>query len=158
MLTALAFRGMSRSCWEQDRPHAATLLAPASHAILALLSFYLILESWTWQSVIVSIAVGTLTGAVEITWHVLRFHQSTPRWLLPLYRLSISIPAVAIGSLSLIRELPSSYTIVLAHLLVTTRFTWNKGKSNTIPEGRFTTLALIYLLFVGLVIIALVYS
>jgi hypothetical protein len=152
LLAALALRGMSRSGWEQGRPNISALAAPASHITMALLSFLLILGAISWQVAVISLAVGLFTGAVETTWYGDRLKGPSPSWLLPFYRLSISLPAVAISSLGLVHQLPASYLMVLAALPLCTSFTWNKGKGSQIAQERFNQLAAIYLVFVGLII------
>lgn len=158
LLTALAVRGMSRSGWEQGRPHISALTAPASHTLMALLSFSILLDTPSWQVIVLAVSVGLLTGAVETTWYASTLNGTYPAWLLPLYRVSISLPAVAIGSLSLIRQLPSYYLASLALLFVTTRFTWNQGRGGEISEKRWSHIAAIYLLFVVVVVASAVYS
>jgi hypothetical protein len=158
LLAALAMRGMSRSGWEQGRAQVSAITAPLSHTCIALLSFMLLLDTLTWQVIVIGTALGLLTGALEITWYASTFGNTYPSWLLPLYRLSISFPAVAIGSLSLIRQLPPYYFISLATLLLSTRFTWNQGRGDTISDTRFMRLAGIYFLFMLLVVGACLYS
>jgi hypothetical protein len=152
LLAALAMRGMSRGGWEQGRPQVSALTAPVSHILLALLSFYMLLEALPWQVILISISVGLLTGAVETTWNASRFNSSYPAWLLPLYRVSISLPAVIVSSMSLIRQLPPFYIVTVAMLLLSTRFTWNRGNGGDISDSRFLHLAGIYAVFVVLVV------
>lgn len=158
LLAVLAIRGMSRSSWEQGRPKVAAITAPLSHVLLSFLSFLMMLDILSWQAAVVGLAVGALTGAVDTTWHASKFRGDYPDWLLPLYRLSISFPAVAISSLSLIQQLPSSYIINLSFLILSTRYTWNQGKPTDISNNRFIPLAGLYILFIGLVVGALIYS
>jgi hypothetical protein len=152
LLAALALRGMSRSGWEQGRPKVSTLTAPASHIAMALLSFLMILGTISWQVAIIAISVGLFTGAVETTWYGEKLKGTYPTWLLPFYRLSISLPAVAISSLGLVHQLPPSYLLTLAALPFGTRFTWNRGKSAEISQDRFGQLAIIYILFASLIL------
>jgi hypothetical protein len=154
LLAALAVRGMSRGGWEQGRPHISALAAPTAHTLMGLLSFSILLDIPTWQAALIGISVGLLTGAVETTWYAAAFRGAYPAWLLPLYRVSISFPAVAIGSLSLVRQLPPYYLASLTLLLVTTRYTWNQGRGGEISEKRWLHIAGIYLLFILLVAIA----
>lgn len=158
LLAVLATRGMSRSAWEQGRPTIAAITAPISHSLLSVLSFMMALDTVSWQAVVLGVAIGILTGAVDITWNAATFRSEYPRWLLPLYRVSISLPAVAISSLSLIRQLPASYIITLSFLLLSTRFTWNAGKASEISSSRFMRLGALYLLFLALIIGALLTS
>ncbi len=157
-LAVLATRGMSRSAWEQGRPSIAAMAAPVSHSLLSVLSFLMALDTLSWQAAVLGVAVGVFTGAMDITWHASSFRGAYPRWLFPLYRLSISFPAVAISSLSLIRQLPSSYMITLSFLLFSTRYTWNEGKRSEISSSRFVRLGGLYMVFVALIIAALLYS
>ncbi len=158
LLAVLATRGMSRGSWEQGRPNVAAITAPLSHSLLSVLSFLMALDTLSWQATVLGFAVGVLTGAVEITWHASSFRGAHPRWLLPLYRLSISFPAVAISSLSLIRQLPPSYIVTLSFLVLGTRYTWNRGKMSEISSDRFLHLATLYILIVVLVAGAHLYS
>jgi hypothetical protein len=158
LLAVLATRGMSRSSWEQGRPNMASIISPISHTLLCVLSFLLALDIVSWQALVIGLGVGVLTGAVDITWYASSFRSAYPRWLLPLYRLSVSLPAVAISSLSLIRQLPPSYIITLSFLLFSTRYTWNGGKTSEISSNRFARLGWLYMLFVALVIGARIFS
>ncbi len=158
LLAALATRGMSRSAWEQGRPTIGAITAPISHSLISVLSFMVALDVLSWQALVLAVAVGVFTGSVDITRRASSFRGEYPRWLLPLYRLSISFPAVAVSSLSLIRQLPSSYIVTLAFILLSTRFTWNGGKGSEISSNRLGYLCGLYVLFVILVVGALVCS
>ena len=169
LLAALALRGMSRGGWEQNRPYLAALTAPAAHTLMALLSFTLITDSFSWQASVISLTVGVFTGAVESTYHAATFNVQThsskphpqglayqvtsyPRWLLPLYRLSIALPAVVVGSLSVFRQLPSTYALILVFVLWSSRFTWNRGRPSHISADRFLHLAAMYTAFMAVII------
>lgn len=154
LLSGLAFSGMSQSGWQQGRPLVAFLAAPASHAALALLSFIFVLDTPSWQAVTLALSIGLFTGAVESTRHGATFCGRYPRWVLPAYRASLSFPPLAIGSLSMLKALPNPYMASFAVLLLTTRFTWNRGDNNEIPAKRSSKLVLIYLLFALILVTA----
>ena len=157
LLAALALRGMSRGSWEQGRPHIAAITTPIAHALLACFSFTLILGSFSWQSAALGAAIGLLTAAVETTWHAASFQGDCPKWLPPLYRLSIVFPIIAVASLSVIGQLPRSYSILLVLLPWYTRYTWNQGQSGEISDKRFLRIAVMYLAFVAILIGARMY-
>jgi hypothetical protein len=154
LLSALAFSGMAQSGWQQGRPVVALLAAPASHSALALLSFIFILDTPSWQAYSAALSVGLFTGAVESTKHGAKFYGAYPRWVLPFYRASLSFPPFAIGSLSMLKFLPSAFTASFGVLLLTTRFTWKSSDPKMIPASRSWKLLLIYLLFALILIIA----
>jgi len=158
LLAALALRGMSRGSWEQGRPHVAALASPLAHTLLAGLSFLIIFGSLSWQSAVLSLGLGLFTSAIETTWHSASFHGSYRSWVQPLYRFSIVFPSVAVASLSLIGQLPLSYSISLVPLPWCTRYTWNQGQSKEISNQRFLQLAAMYGGYVVLAIGAKLYS
>jgi hypothetical protein len=154
LLFGLALSGMARSGWEQGRPLIAHLAAPASHFILSLLSFTLVLDRLSWQAVTIALSIGLLTGSVESTWYGATFATRYQKWVLPFYRASISFPALAIGSLAMLKHLPNPYMYTFAFLIATTRFTWNKGHNREILNSNASKLIAIHLAFIALLVLA----
>jgi hypothetical protein len=158
LLAVLALRGMSRSGWEQGRPHVSVATSTLSHCLLAGLSFALALGEITPQAICVAIAVGTLLGAVEMTWHADALSQIHNRWVRPMYRVCLAGAPALIGTLALLGYLERSYLLVYLLLPVAAPVIRRSATDGSISRVYLRRVMLMYLTLMGIMILCRVYS
>ncbi len=158
LLAILALRGMSRAGWEQNRAHVSVATSTLSHCLLAGLSFALALGEIQAQVICVAIAVGTLLGAVEMTWHADALSQIHNRWVRPMYRVCLAGAPALIGTLALIGYLERLYLAVYLLLPVAAPVIRRSATDGSISRVYLRRVMLLYLLFIGIMILCRVYS
>lgn len=158
LLAILSIRGMSRGSWEQGRQILAVILSPLAHSLAALLSFLLVIGSVSWQSAVISIAIGVFTAAIEESWYAAKISRELPTWVVPAYRACLLIPPFLIGSLSLFQQLPKSYISAFLVAFLASRFIRGISSIADLQSCRFSTVAGIYILFIGILLAARTYS
>ena len=158
LLATLALRGMSRAGWEQGRPHVSVATGTLSHCLLAGLSFGLSLGELHPQLICVAIAVGTLLGAVEMTWHADALAQIHNRWVRPMYRVCLAGAPALIGTLALLGYLERSYLAVYILLPVAAPVIRRSATDDSISRVYLRRVMLMYLTFIVIMILCRVYS
>lgn len=159
LLGALSLRGITRASWEQGRPLTAVFTCIGAHTVLAALSFMLVLnDHLPWEGGIISLAIGTLVGAVEITWYADTLESIRNRWLLPVYRISLGLAPILIGMLALLGRLPQLYLAVYLIFVLTVKTLKQIRLDGRISAQRFGSVATIYVVFVGILIACRIYS
>jgi hypothetical protein len=158
LLTALALRGMTRGGWEQNRPQIAVGTSIGAHTFASVLSFMSLMIPLKWPVLVISLSVGGLVGALEAAWHSQRLQNQYSRWIPPVHRLSITLAPIAIGTLSIAHQLPTSYTSLFLLLLLAIPIARRSTHGDLIATGRFMAVFGLYLLFLMLLLACRVYS
>lgn len=158
LLTALAFRGMSRSGWEQGRPNVSLLASISGHSLLAALSMMLALNSLPWPTFVIALAVGSLLGAVEAWWYGASFNGATDRWIEPVHRLSLVFAPLAITALVVLHALPPLYALCFALTPVTASTAKRASLTSLVRGSELSTVAGIYVVFMAIMALCRVYS
>jgi hypothetical protein len=158
LLTALALRGMSRSGWEQGRPHISLLTSIGAHSLLAGLSLLLALNVLPWPTFVIALSVGSLLGAVEASWYGPTFKRSTQRWIEPVHRLSLVMAPLAITTLALLHALPPLYALCFTLTPVAARTARRSSLSSLVTSSELYTIAGTYLVFVAIMTVCRLYS
>jgi hypothetical protein len=156
LLGALACRGMARGGWEQGRPQVALLASIGGHTLIALTSFLSLLGTLPWPTFVVSSGVGALAGALEASWHSAAFGTIRERWVLPVHRMSIVYPPLALGTLAFFRILPPPYVGLLLLTIPATRIARSARGEDRIPDRRYRAITGMYLVFVAIMLTCLV--
>jgi hypothetical protein len=151
LLAALSLRGMTRAGWEQGRPHVSVATSIIAHALVAQLSFLMILGHTPWQTTVLSLGIGALVGALEATWNADQIYKSAKQqpWFAPLHRLSLVLAPLAVGSLAMLRLLPSTYLALYALLFLAIPLGRSTTSGGSIAPGRFVRTAGLYTLFLA---------
>lgn len=158
LLAVLALRGMSRSGWEQGRPHVSVATSTLSHCLLAGLSFAVALGEIQSQVICVAIAVGTLLGALEMTWHADALAQIHNRWVRPMYRVCLAGAPALIGTLAVLGYLEQSYLAVYILLPVAAPVIRRSATDGSITRVYLRRVMLMYLTFIAIMVLCRVYS
>lgn len=149
LLVALSLRGMSRSGWENGRPHVGFLGAFAGNSLLTLTSIMLATNSFDWQSAVCAVAIGSSLAAVEAAWYADAFAAAPRfRWTLPLFRTSLVVGPIIIGTMGMANQLPQPYSLVLLVVFAGSRLV-RKSENDTIPRQTLRGAAGVYLLFLA---------
>lgn len=159
LLGALSLRGATRAGWEQGRPLTAVCTCLAAHSAVAALSFLIVLDNHLpWEGVAISLAVGSLMGAVETTWYADALVGVRVGWLLPLYRLSLALAPILIGTLALAGRLPKVYLVIYLLFAVITRTLRAISLDGRITPRLFGSVAITYLLCLSILSVCRIYS
>lgn len=158
LLTTLAFRGVARSAWQQEKPHTAIPAIFASHTLLAALSFLSMKESLEWQALVVSVSIGAALTSCEVAWNrACSIGASQMRWLLPILRVLFFLGPVALATLALMGQLDRVYGFVIITLV------WSQHASRNITTSRsliplgFVGAAGFYAAFIGILVLLTYY-
>jgi hypothetical protein len=155
LLGGLALRGMSRGGWEQGRPQISLVSSIGAHTLIALVSFLSVLGTLPWPTFFIASAIGALTGALETSWHHAAFGIIRQRWILPVHRLTIVYPPLALGTLAFAGMLPAPYLTFLALVIPATRVARSAPGEASILPGRWRAIAGMYLAFVAMMLLCL---
>jgi hypothetical protein len=158
LLTALALRGMSRSGWEQGRPHISLLTSIGAHSLLAALSLLLALGTLPWPTFIVAAAVGSLLGAVEAAWYGGIFRGAQQRWIEPTHRVSLAFAPLAITALALLHALPPLYALCFVLTPLSAGIAKRSSISSLVAGTELYTIAGTYLVFMAIMTVCRIYS
>jgi hypothetical protein len=159
LLGALSLRGIARAGWEQGRPLTAVVACIGAHTALAALSFMLVLnDHLPWEGGVISLAVGTLLGAVEITWYADTLESIRSRWLLPVYRIALGVAPILVGMLALLGRLPHLYLAVYLVFALIPKTLKQVALDGCISPQRFGSVATIYVVFIVILIACRIYS
>lgn len=159
LLGALSLRGAARAGWEQGRPLTAVCACLVAHSALAALSFLIVLDNHLpWEGFVVSLGIGTLLGAVETTWYADALATARARWLLPLYRLSLSLAPVLIGTLAVAGRLPKIYVSVYLLFALIARPVASTTRDGRITTQLFGRVTVVYLACIVILVLCRIYS
>jgi uncharacterized membrane protein YfcA len=158
LLTVLALRGMSRSGWEQERPHISLITSILAHSLLAALSLMLALNSLPWPTLIIASSVGSLLGAVEASWYGSAFKGSGQKWIEPVHRLSLVVAPLAMTTLALLHALPPLYALCFTLTPLAARTARRSSFSSLLTSSELNTIAGTYLVFMAIMAVCRIYS
>jgi hypothetical protein len=159
-LAALSLRGMSRSGWENGRPLAGFLGALTGNSLITLISLRSLISllattsTIDWQSIAVSVAIGSSVAAVEASWHASIFSkEALTRWALPLYRITLCLGPIIVATMGMTNQIPLSYALTSVVVLVATRTLNAANVRNEVPSRLIRGAGGIYLLFVAIMVV-----
>ncbi len=158
-LAVLALRGVSRSSWEQGKTPLATIATVLGHSLLALLSFALIQEPISWQSVVVSCALGSALTPADMGWYKDAFVGAPqPRLLSALLRVLLFIGPVSIATLTLAGQLPRHYLVMWATLLLAHKVGQKASQNQSMAQLSFRAASGFYLVVVATLYVCNAYA
>lgn len=159
LLGSLGLRGATRSGWEQGRPQISIVTSVLAHTSMAALSFMVVLnDSLPWQAAILCAAVGSLVGAVEVSWNSETLASLRAKWILIVFRVLLVLPPIAVGLLALLGYLSHIYLSTYLILVPLARVNKRCSVENRVTPELFPSTAGLYLLFVTIMVACRVFS